>query len=928
MIKNQLLMKKNSGLFKFSRLLVALVVSAVFVSSSWALGPEEDEMLPPGELSTTKLMKLVKGLLEYRGPADAIPYLEEALVRLEGDDDEDVVGARIEVMYRLGLCYLETQQFLNAAELFQTFVESYPRNDYALVAPVLTLEALARSGDSVRMTAYIESLENRGEFDRLSVALKDPEHADACRHAMVALLEAYAQTANLDRFRQFLPFCDESVLLDMGLNWSLIDGGDLAMEEGRWLDALECYRLVKTADELMVGSERRLKAMKAELDQELKWVAIRDREAQQAERDADQQSYEMLLAECKAFDSERYTLDLMVRMAQCYDAMARQWLAIPVFRHLYTDFPDSHVAERCRFFAFSSLLGVHEYAQALGEGEAYTTHYPAGRFRDEVSLGMMHAQLGLKDLDAMDAHGHALLAQDPEHRYVDQVYYLLGTSQFQRGNYEAALSLYQTVATNWPDRLYAEESTYWVGMCTLFLGGFEEAAAMFEHYLNESDWSPKAFEEQVTYRLGVAYYGLEDDEKAETVFLGFLDRFPESDLVSEAYSMMGDLKGAKGLLDPALQYFEQARATAISSSQFDYAVFQAARVHELLDDYEGIIALMTDYLSSTEREGGRFAEAAGWLSQAWRMLGENGKALDACCETLVQYGNDPQAAGVDLLIHEILAAVRDPEQGSRLLFRAQGQLVSVREDALLDPGLKTLALNLTVLFADWSDDAKRADYEDSLLVETNFDAFAPLALLRFAEAAAARKQSDRVREACDYFEEHFDASGQALDMANIGIASLLEAEDPGAALALARTTLDLYSGEPATAFTHKLAGDALRLLGQYDEAVEFYSKLVSVRAWRGPLTPQALYWSAVCKQSQGDVEAAFTYYQRVYVLYGQYAEWVAKAYAGSVECLRALGREDELVRTWREMVANPDVAQTPEGRKAQAELDKLQEVAP
>lgn len=921
-------MKKRTRLYDVVRLLLVLATGSVLVSSSFALAPEEDELLPSGELSTTQLMKLVKKLLEHDMVNDAVPYLEEALVRLEGDDDEDVVAARAEVMYRLGLCYLDTSQFISAAELFQTFVDSYPGHDYALVAPVMTLEAFARSGDSVQMTAYIDSLEDQGGFARLTAALNDPAHADACRHALSTLMEAYAQSSDLDRFEQFLPFCDEDVLCDMGLNWSLLDGGDLAMEEGQFLDALQLYRLAKTAEELMAGSERRLKAMKAELDKELKWVAIRDRAAQQAERASDEQHYEMLLADCKAFDAERYSLDLMVRMAQCYDGMGRQWLAIPVFRHIYTEFPESHVAERSRFFAFSSLLGVQEFAQALDEGGAYSDHYPNGRFRDEVSLGMMHAQLGLKNFDATDELGHSLLVQVPEHRYVDQVNYLLGYTQFQRGNYEAALPLFQETATNWPDRIYAEESTYWVGMCTLFLGDFEGAVGLFEHYLTESEWSPRAFEEEVTYRLGVAYYGLEDDAQAETVFLGFLDRFPDSDLVSEAYSMMGDLVGAKGELDSALDCFEKGRETAVNPTQFDYALFQSARVFELLERHEDIIALMTDYLQTPDREG-RFAEAAGWLSQSWRMLGENGKALDACCETLVQYGNDPQAVGVDTLVEEIQAAVNDPDRGAQLLARAKSMLEPAREEALGSDESKTLALYLTVLLAEWSDGAERAAYEEALLAETTFDAFAPLPLLHFAEAAAARGQSARVREAYDYFVENFGASGQALEMANIGISSLLEDGENAEALALAQATLSRYADDdPATAITHKLAGDALRLTGKYDEAVKMYSQLIGRRAWRGPLTPQALYWSAVCKQSQGDDEAAFTYFQRVYVLYTQYPEWVAKAYAGSVDCLRALGRADELPRTWREMVANPEVAQTPEGREAQAELDKLQEVAP
>lgn len=900
----------------------------VFLTGIFLLSPaisegQEPELVPAKELATTQLMKQVKVLLEHGQAVEAIPYLEESLVRFAEVDGENYAAARAEGMVQLGLCYLETQKYSDAADLFETFIADYPAHESAMVSRILTLEALARLNDRARMTAYIDRLQGRGEFDQLTAALKDPANADTCRHALVALMEAYAQSADLDRFKQFFPYCDEDVLNDMGLNLSLMDGGDLAVEQEHFVEALELYRFVKPGSELIAGCDRRLAVLKDELGTELKWVPQKERARQQAQRESEQQRYDRLLSERSVLEENSYDLDLMLRMAQCYDAMGRHWIAIPVFQYLYKEFPESRVAERCRYFSFSSLLGARELALALDEGSAYTNQYPQGRFCDEVTLSLMHVQLGLEHLEAADGLGRSLLTQTPVHRYLDQVNYLLGFVQFQRENYEAAIPFFQETATKWPARLYAEESTYWVGMCTLFLGQYERTVELFEHYLTESEWSPRAFAEDVTYRLGMAYYGLEDDPKAETVFKGFLEQFPRSELVSEACSMLGDLYGAEGNLDLALDYYARARESAVNSMQLDYAVFQAAKAYELLGRNEGIIEWMTDYLLPSDRKG-RFAEAGVWLSKAWRASGDPDKALDACCDTLIRYGNDPQAAGFGSLIDEMMSAVNDPEQGAHRIALAKSRLEPVREKALAADDSKTLSLYLTVLFAQWSEGDARVAYDDSLLAEPAFEAFAPLHLLRFAEVAAARHESTRVLQAYNYFVQTFNESEQALKMANIGMAASIETADYPAALALAQTMLEEHSGEPAAALTQKLAGDALRLMERYDEAVEMYSKLLKVREWRGPLTPQALYWTAVCKKSQGDTEKAFAYFQRVYVLYGQYPEWVARAYAGSVECLRELGRDEELVRTWREMVAIPEIAARPEGREAQAALDAWQ----
>jgi len=60
------------------------------------------------------------------------------------------------------------------------------------------------------------------------------------------------------------------------------------------------------------------------------------------------------------------------------------------------------------------------------------------------------------------------------------------------------------------------------------------------------------------------------------------------------------------------------------------------------------------------------------------------------------------------------------------------------------------------------------------------------------------------------------------------------------------------------------------------------------------------------------------------VLYEGYADWAAKAYEASIGCLRKLGgRDEDIIRTIQEMLANKKIAATPEGKKARIELGRL-----
>lgn len=96
-----------------------------------------------------------------------------------------------------------------------------------------------------------------------------------------------------------------------------------------------------------------------------------------------------------------------------------------------------------------------------------------------------------------------------------------------------------------------------------------------------------------------------------------------------------------------------------------------------------------------------------------------------------------------------------------------------------------------------------------------------------------------------------------------------------------------------------------------------------VREWRGPLWPEALYKVGRCHLAKGDAEKAFAYFQRVYVLYGGYTTWVAKAYLDSGACLEQLGRKVEAARTYQEMLAVDALIKTPEGREALQRVTKL-----
>ena len=75
---------------------------------------------------------------------------------------------------------------------------------------------------------------------------------------------------------------------------------------------------------------------------------------------------------------------------------------------------------------------------------------------------------------------------------------------------------------------------------------------------------------------------------------------------------------------------------------------------------------------------------------------------------------------------------------------------------------------------------------------------------------------------------------------------------------------------------------------------------------------------------QRKYEEAAAYYERIYVMYGKYRNWCAKAYLARAECLTRTQQYNKAAETLQAMLAVPELASMPEAQTAQERLASLQ----
>jgi TolA-binding protein len=923
--------------------LLAGCLCFIFCSALFAQKPA-----PIGTQTTSVLMAQTRAMLEKGASEALLPYLREILVRLEGNTADDAQSARVFCMFQIGVCQLQAGKYIFAAESFESFIKAYPDDSSASPAALLAAEAYAlqqdwpaaekaarplpadkRLDDKRQLTAYqilSEALYRQQKWKEATVPLLElfsrTDREETRSSAALMLTVCYAKSGDSDNLYKFLPYCGESVRQDAGLNMALIETGDTKCADGDYQNALKLYQMVFMKEALIAHYERQMEKVEKFLDQPFVQRVGATRSAYDEELRLKQVQYDRMAEQFKTLKAGAdYDIDIALRTARCYAGLQSNEVAYAIYKDVYTKAPDHELAEESRFRAFMLLLTVPQKQEAaLSEGQAYLERYPANKYTDEVTLNLTQLLLASGKLSEAQATGQKALQMNPGHRFADQVKYLLAFIDFQKQDYESAKAAFSEIPVRWPSSTYAEASEYWKAMCCLFLAQYDEAIAAFENYLKNPAYPKQAFGEEAAYRLGVALYGRKDFPGAGKAFRRFLDDHPASTLRSEALCMLGDLHAANGGFESALDCYGKGLDAAANKAQVNYAVFQTAMVYERQKNYPAIIELMEKYIGDRGEQGNP-AGAGLWRGKAYKAMNQYSKAVSTYMDTVVRSGSNPANDNVDMILRELVKEFKSAQGQTH-----QTELLNTFTDALRQAqtrGEETLVLRLQTLFAYITDGAEKDSYISAVLKEDRLEKSGALTLLLLAEESLRRREYERVYKVCDYFSGVFKSSDFTPDVMNCKLTALVQEAKYPAAVALAAEITGRFGSRLQTGLTRKLKADALRLSKQYDAAVKTYSELFAMREWRGPLIPESLYRIGCCLESQGKSDEAFAFFQRVYVLYEGYADWSAKAYEGSVRCLEKLGRRDDVLKTLREMLANADIAATPEGQRAEVLLNKL-----
>jgi len=199
--------------------------------------------------------------------------------------------------------------------------------------------------------------------------------------------------------------------------------------------------------------------------------------------------------------------------------------------------------------------------------QRYIDKYPKSAKIQEMRSLLVKSYLYSGDYKAtLDALGKLDQKTNETKKIEQEVSYLLGSEEFNKGNFDVAEKYFkQSLQSNLNKEFY-KKAQYWLGQTYYQKGDYKSAIATYTKLENETaEGFPER--EQLDYDLGYAYFKAKDFASAQEYFKEYL-KFPKQEFKADAELRLADTYYANNQLNEALEIYNKTENAS------DYTLYQ------------------------------------------------------------------------------------------------------------------------------------------------------------------------------------------------------------------------------------------------------------------------------------------------------------------------------------------------------------------
>ena len=297
------------------------------------------------------------------------------------------------------------------------------------------------------------------------------------------------------------------------------------------------------------------------------------------------------------------------QLGNAYLEVGKKQEALSAFRSAYQMNYDPKVQQlaHVQYAKLSYDIG-NPFESASSVIQSYISKYPRSSETDEMKSLLVKSYLYSGDYKGTLSAIDKMPNSTPELNKIDQeVSFLLGTEEFNKGNYDAAERYFVRSLEFNINREFNTRATYWLAQTYYQKGNYPSAIVRYEKLLNENF----AEKQQLTYDLGYAYFKSKKFDKAKQYFSEYLKN-PKTEFRNDAELRLADTYYADNQLNEAIAIYDKAE------NADDYTLFQKAMALGFKGDTEAKISslkkLLTQYKNSEYVDDAQYEIATAYAA--------------------------------------------------------------------------------------------------------------------------------------------------------------------------------------------------------------------------------------------------------------------------------------------------------------------------
>lgn len=860
--------------------------------------------------------------------------------------------------YTVGSAYFNAGNYPKALAAFKAYQAKFPNGPHASDVAFGMAQASLLGKDYGNAAAQFEALQKdprlrdqalffsataskeAGKIDNAIAALEkltsgDLSSATAVRGAMM-LAQLYVQKGDAGKVISLITRLHARIVLVddiVGLTSTTVQLGDELFKKHAFAEALECYRAAYPREQIIKMQTERIAAMQKKLEENLNAARadpsqIATLGGQNNQLKIDIERTRQSLEEFAKLPS--ITPGIYLRLGRCFYEVDKKWESALVYREVVDRFQNIPEREPALFGLIVALADIEQAKKAEDRCEQYLREFKAGPNADMVGYLLGVVALQANDAPAAETYFGRMLETQGGSAYRDQMRYLLGNARFMQGKWDEAVADYKKYLHEYPKGQNVEDVNYRLALTNVFSGKYQEALNSLQDYLKK--YPRGQYVSDAKYRIAVCKYAaslydevIKDGKDWEREFSG-------DKQLGEMLALMADAYAATDRNSEAVDLYVRSYKTATTDEVMSYSLFAASKILQKRGEWDRVAQLFGEFIQE-KPDSPALVSAIYWIGKAKAREGKIDEAKKICAETIGKYINDPKREAVELLLTQIaqLCVKKEkPAEGDERSTSASEQDAGAELERLLGKSAQeeSATAKARILFAKAELARLRkqpAEEQKNIAALAGFkpEDLSPQLLGRTGDYLLGEKKFEAAAKFYQQLLDEYPKSDN-LDFAYAGLGEIARQKNDlrsaeryfsdGTDKIVAQQKLkELTLGKAKTLFD----------LGRLEEAKKAFELVASVREWRGEATAFSVYSLGEIEAKRGHWAEANAYFQRVYVAYGKFLPWVAKAYLRSAECFEKLNKRQEAANTYREMLRNEKLASFAEADEARKKLEAM-----